>query len=148
MCKVAWTSLYLLGIISSRKNKLYPSSKACTLADTSLLILVSISFQASAAYSSLSMCKVAWTNLYLLGITSSRKNKLYPNSKACTLADTSLLILVSTSFWLRAWICNGKGSLYIHTMYQPLCLWWLIWPIQNDAINLKNETLTHIWVLI
>ena len=26
---------------------------------------------------------------------------------------------------------------------QPLCFWWLIWPIQNDAKNLKKiiETL-------
>ena len=56
------------------------------------------------------MCKVAWTSLYLLGIISSRKNKLYPSSKACTQADTSSLILVSISFWLRAWICNGKGT--------------------------------------
>ena len=33
----------------------------------------------------------------------------------------------------------------------PLCCWWLIWPIQNDAKNLKNDrnpgTCTHMRAL-
>ena len=30
----------------------------------------------------------------------------------------------------------------------PLCWWWLIWPIQNDANNLKNDWNPGTWVVI
>ena len=56
------------------------------------------------------MYKLAWKSLYLLSSINSRKNKLFSSSKACTRADTFLITLVNISMWLRAWICNGKGT--------------------------------------
>ena len=35
-----------------------------------------------------------------------------------------------------------------HRLHQPLCCWWLIWSIQNDAKNLKNDWNPDKWVLI
>ena len=37
---------------------------------------------------------------------------------------------------------------HICTIYQPLCCCWLIWPIQNNAKNLKNDLNLVKWVLI
>ena len=36
----------------------------------------------------------------------------------------------------------------VSTLIQPLCCWWLIWPIQNYAKNLKNDGNPGTWVLI
>ena len=35
-----------------------------------------------------------------------------------------------------------------HCSPLPLCCWWLILPIQNDAKKLKNDRNPSIWVLI
>ena len=37
---------------------------------------------------------------------------------------------------------NHKGTSHLVVKFQPLCCWWLIWPIHNDAKNLKRMTET------
>ena len=77
----------------------------------------------------------------------------------------SVLLLVSEP---RVWIllmyqeCVFKDFLRVYCMYislglgvddhacnyEPLCYWWLISPILNNAINLKNHWNPGKWVLI
>ena len=40
-------------------------------------------------------------------------------------------------------MCSQTGVVTL-----PLCCWWLIWPIQNHAKNLKNDWNPGKWVLI
>ena len=41
---------------------------------------------------------------------------------------------------------NGKPKLETHAL--PLCCWWLIQQIQNDAKNMENDWNPGTWVLI
>ena len=61
--------------------------------------------------------------------------------------------------WLRPWCGNMPGlpkhlvqELNVGTvstfLFFPLCCWWLIWPIQNNAKKLKNYWNPRKWVLI
>ena len=82
------------------------------------------------------------------------------------LASYFCSIMVRDVYWLKQRLGDhiwarflkvGRGSglkrckvLYtkIHSYIKPLCCWWLIWPIQNDAKNLKNYWNPGKWVLI
>ena len=77
-----------------------------------------------------------------------RSSSLAPQMARCFGAKLPLVVVSALNILtLGCSKSHSDFSLTCNAPLQPLCCWWLIWPIQNDAKNLKNDMGTHRTVL-
>ena len=88
------------------------------------------------------------------GIITIACHCLDVHSETCTLLETYphwvkfLTTKDCITFVVHCLPLTSIVSLVVVFHINPLCCWWLIWPIQNEAKKLKNNWNPGIWVLI